>query len=148
MRPRRDPTLAARWEALLSAFKPDNEERSAAVAQRHLLELKLPAETISLTTNLILATKQHQADSPDSQILLDADLAILGVATTDYVNYAQAIRQEYSWVPEPQYSTERAGVLRHFLQRPRIYYTAAMFETYEASARANLNHEIQTLTKV
>jgi predicted metal-dependent HD superfamily phosphohydrolase len=37
-------------------------------------------------------------------------------------------------------------VLRRFLERPRLYHTAALFATLETPARRNLTAELGTLT--
>lgn len=76
----------------------DNEEKSADYAVDMLNTLAIPANTFTKVKNLIMATKNHQAHDIDSQVLLDADLAILAAESVEYQKYAQAIRQEYAWV--------------------------------------------------
>ncbi len=124
----------------------DNEEKSADYADRLLQSLEIPSNKIAATSHLIRNTKHHQAasDDIDSQILLDADLAILGTNLVQYQEYARAIRQEYAWVPEAQYFRARRQVLERFLQRERIYFTDWMFEVAELAARHNLQAEIQS----
>lgn len=121
----------------------DNEEQSAAYATA-VLRPFLPPETLSRITQLILATKSHQAAAGDSdaQLLLDADLAILGANQADYANYAAAIRQEYGFVPETAYREGRTAVLQRFLTRPRLYH---QFTHLERPARANLEWELLQL---
>jgi predicted metal-dependent HD superfamily phosphohydrolase len=125
----------------------DNEERSATYAEQVLARLHVPEKTIAAVRTLILATKTHQhpGDDFDCRLFLDADLAILGTPEDQYNAYAQAIRREYAWVPEPDYRKGRANVLRGFLQRPRIYFTDRLFAEREQQARCNLEREIQAL---
>ncbi|MCG6134339.1 MAG: hypothetical protein MET45_06705 [Nostoc sp. LLA-1] len=125
----------------------DNEEQSSDYACKMLSNLGISMSNITNITCLILHTKYHQAitDDHDSQVLLDADLAILATNPAQYRQYAHAIRQEYAWLSELEYITGRRQVLEHFLQRQRIYHTPLMFEVAEQSARANLQAEIQTL---
>ena len=125
----------------------NNEEKSAAVACELLSSLGIPLNNISAVTCLIVNTKNHQAaaDDFDSQVLLDADLAILAANPVQYREYALYIRQEYAWVSEAEYIVRRAHVLESFLQRQRIYFTTLMFEVGEKPARYNLNAEIQFL---
>ena len=67
-------------------------------------------------------------------------------ATHDrYCAYAVAIRQEYVRVPEADFRTGRAAVLRRFLERPTIYRTAYGREHWEDAARANIAAEIEVL---
>lgn len=126
----------------------DNEEKSAEYARILLADLSVPPTTIATTVRLILNTQHHQAGATDidGQILLDADLAILGAPPDQYQRYAQAIRQEYAWVTGAAYCQGRQQVLERFLQRPKIYYTPDMQTTLELLARDNLRRELQTLT--
>jgi predicted metal-dependent HD superfamily phosphohydrolase len=125
----------------------DNEEKSADYARELLSNLSLPEKAIATVTRLILDTKHHQAvdDDDDSQVLLDADLAILAANSVKYQEYADAIRQEYAWVSDVDYIQGRQQVLEKFLQRQRIYFTPLMFEFAEPSARDNIKREIQKL---
>lgn len=126
----------------------DNEQKSAAYASNKLNQLKIPMTVIAQVTTLILDTQNHQPSlgNLDSQILLDADLAILGTPKLEYESYAQAIRREYSWVYDDEYRTLRKQVLQNFLRRKRIYFTNSLFLRLELRARLNLQAEIDTLT--
>ncbi|MBW4448117.1 MAG: hypothetical protein KME38_14930 [Spirirestis rafaelensis WJT71-NPBG6] len=125
----------------------NNEEKSADYACELLSNLGIPPSNITAVACLIINTKNHQAaaDDFDSQVLLDADLAILAANPVQYREYANSIRQEYAWVSEAEYIVGRAHVLERFLQRQRIYFTTLMFEVGEKPARCNLNAEIQYL---
>jgi predicted metal-dependent HD superfamily phosphohydrolase len=127
----------------------DNEERSVVYAQSMLSDLGLPPETIQIVAQMILSTKTHSAakNDVDCQILLDADLAILGAPVARYETYAQAIRREYSWVAEDAYRSARVQVLQTFLQRTRIYWTEPMFVALEEQARENMRREMATLSQ-
>jgi predicted metal-dependent HD superfamily phosphohydrolase len=126
----------------------NNEAKSADYARILLANLSVPSALITNTVRLILNTQHHQAADTDidSQILLDADLAILGAPPDQYQRYAQAIRQEYAWVTEIDYRRGRQRVLERFLQRPKIYYTSTMQTTVEPLARNNLSRELQLLS--
>lgn len=125
----------------------DNEEKSANLACELLGKLGIPENAISHIARLIINTKKHQAspDDVDSQVLIDADLAILAASKSEYQKYADAIRQEYAWVPQDKYIAGRKQVLEKFLQREQIYFTPLMFEMAEAKARLNIEAEIQQL---
>jgi predicted metal-dependent HD superfamily phosphohydrolase len=56
-----------------------------------------------------------------------------------------AIRQEYSWVSNKEYSQGRIKIRENFLQRPRIYFTQEMFHKLESPVRSNIADEIQYL---
>lgn len=141
-------TLAA-WfhDAVYDPRAADNEEQSAAWAQRALSELGLPANLVSRVARLILATKTHDVPpgDPAAVILLDADLAILGAEPGAYARYAAAIHREYAWVPEAAYRAGRRAVLARFLARPYIYHTERMRAEREGLAKRNLQAEIDQL---
>jgi predicted metal-dependent HD superfamily phosphohydrolase len=125
----------------------DNEERSAEAALNALSRLNVPDELASRVAGLIIATKTHEAPPGDSDaaVLLDADLAILGAPPAEYALYAEAIRREYSWVPEQDYRTARRRVLQRFLDRERMFLTDPMLRLSEPQARWNLSEEIARL---
>jgi predicted metal-dependent HD superfamily phosphohydrolase len=121
---------------------PDNEERSAQVALDLCEELAIPVG--QKVAGLIQTTKTHDAGNDiDAQILLDADLAILGAPEPAYHAYAEGIRREYAWVPEAEYRQERRRILGSFLVQPRIYYFLAQLEQ---PARRNMAAEIARLS--
>jgi predicted metal-dependent HD superfamily phosphohydrolase len=121
-----------------------NETRSAIYAAEQLQQLPVSPSVIATVQRLILATQSHQAaaDDLEAQILLDADLAILASAPSQYATYAAAIRQEYAWVSAADYRQGRSRVLQAFLDRPAIYHTPAMRTLGETQARSNLQAEL------
>lgn len=125
----------------------DNEERSAAHARQVLHPLGLPDDVLGEMARLILLTRTHEAGADDrpGQVLLDADLAILGADEEAYDGYARAIRQEYAWVPEEQYRKGRTRVLETLLHRPRLYHTEVLHTRAEARARQNMGRELNRL---
>lgn len=138
--------VLAAWfhDVIYDSRASDNEERSAAHARALLQPLGVTEAILAEMERLILLTKSHTPSSHDrtGQILVDADLAILGAAEADYDAYAQAIRREYAWVAETAYRSGRLAVLERFLQQPRLYATNEMFTRLESAARRNLQREI------
>jgi predicted metal-dependent HD superfamily phosphohydrolase len=89
---------------------------------------------------MILATKHAAlAEDPDTRLLTDIDLAILGAPPARFADYERQIRQEYSWVPDVFFAAKRTEILRGFLARPRIYGTDFFRDRFEARARENLS---------
>jgi len=138
----------AAWyhDAIYDPRAKDNEDRSAELAISSLTALAVPEELLNNVAAMIRATAHTAALADgDTVILLDADLAILGAEEKRYGRYAQAIRQEYSWVDDNAYRTGRARVLESFLKRERIYRTQRMFEAGEQAARENMRRELELL---
>ncbi len=139
-----DAVRLAAWlhDVVYDSRAADNEERSAGYASDLCARLSILAGP--LVAALILRTKTHDAgDDPDAQVLLDADLAVLGTKETDYRRYADAIRREYAWVSEPDYRAGRRHVLERLLNRPRIFHFLGHLEQ---PARRNLAAELATLS--
>ncbi|HEY7156507.1 MAG TPA: hypothetical protein VH575_21245 [Gemmataceae bacterium] len=141
--------LLAAWfhDIVYDSKARDNEEKSAAHTRRLLQPLGVPEPVLAETERLILLTKTHTPTPEDrpGTILVDADLAILAAAETEYEAYAQAIRREYAWVSDDDYRGGRRAVLERFLQRPHIYATEEMLARAEAAARENMQREIAAL---
>ena len=134
---------AALWfhDAVYDPKARDNEERSADWAARSLLAADCEAGVAERVRALVLATDGHAAsDDPDTQLLLDVDLAILGAAPARFAEYERQVRAEYAHVPEAEFRARRAEVLAAFLARPRIYLTPAFHDALEERARGNLQH--------
>lgn len=124
----------------------DNEERSAEWAWRSILAAGCGEEVAQRVQQLVLATRGHgPSEDPDTQLLLDIDLAILGTAPPRFDEYERQIRAEYAHLGEPQFRGARAQVLSAFLARPRIYLTAAFHDALEHRARDNIGRSLAAL---
>ncbi|MFL6288009.1 MAG: metal-dependent phosphohydrolase [Actinomycetes bacterium] len=136
----------AAWfhDAVYQPDRDDNEERSAYAAFDAIEQAGGSPALMAEVVRLIRLTASHEPDPDDvaGAVLCDADLAILGASREKYVEYAQAIRQEYVHVPMADYHTGRTRVLRTFLAREQIYSTPYGREHWEVSARANIEAEI------
>jgi predicted metal-dependent HD superfamily phosphohydrolase len=136
-----DEVEVAIWfhDAVYLPGASDNEDRSARLAQTALLACAVPLEASRRVAKLVLAT-QHLTlpQEPDTQLLCDIDLSILGREPAAFAEFERQIRQEYAWVPEAIYRSSRSEILAGFLRRSAIYQTDHFRDRYEASARANL----------
>lgn len=134
-------------------YKPiwkDNEEKSAAFAERTLPLLNFPADRIRRVKEWILRTKDHTlqlpSDDNDTRFLIDCDLMILGTDPAGYETYCGQIRREYGIFPDMLYQPGRLKVLRRFLEMPAIYRTPYFQSLFEKQARENLRAEILRLS--
>ena len=139
-------------DAVYDPRRQDNEEASAALAQRELRQVGY--DQIATVAELILATRHLQppdplpggsatGDSPLQDWMVDVDLSILGAEPARFFRYHEDVRREYAWVPELLYRHQRAQVLRGFLNRARIYRTDYFHERLERQARQNLQAALQ-----
>ncbi|GAA2788685.1 hypothetical protein RMN57_22185 [Kitasatospora sp. CM 4170] len=144
-----DAVRLAAWfhDAVYRPDRSENEERSAALAARALTEAGLSAERVAEVVRLVRLTVTHRPEpgDRDGEVLCDADLAVLGGAPEAYAGYAEAVRAEYAFVPEPDFRAGRAAVLRQLLALPALYRTPAAHERFDARARANLATELGAL---
>ncbi|MFF3116050.1 hypothetical protein ACFVSN_43560 [Kitasatospora sp. NPDC057904] len=144
-----DAVRLAAWfhDAVYRPDRSENEERSAALAVRALTAAGLPAARTAEVERLVLLTVTHDPapGDRDGEVLCDADLAVLGGTPEAYAAYAAAVREEYGFVPEPDFRAGRAAVLRRLLALPALYRTPAAHERLTAPARANLAAELELL---
>jgi predicted metal-dependent HD superfamily phosphohydrolase len=122
-----------------------NEEDSTYIASARLSEWGLVNDSVEYIADMILATKTHQSSDPDTQLLLDIDLSILGDSEIGFDIYEQEIALEYSMYPPAVYIPGRIKCLQGFLDRPQIYHVLTQFE---APARANLQRSIESLKRI
>ncbi len=124
----------------------DNEERSAARARRVLDEGGVSGAAADRIEALILSTRHAgPPEEHDARYVGDADLSILGATEFEFDRYERQVRQEYFFMRGPEWRERRAELLRHFLDRPRIFLTPD-FGSFEAPARANLARSLARLT--
>ena len=133
-------------DAVYEPKASDNEEQSAALAQR-CLETSGVTQLTPIVSQLVMATKSHQtAANPDTALMVDVDLSILGQSEQRFAEYETQIREEYRSVPKLVFNFKRAQILKRFLARPRIYATDFFATQYEEQARRNLENSIRRLS--
>ncbi|MCX4666206.1 hypothetical protein OG453_05930 [Streptomyces sp. NBC_01381] len=147
-----DPELVrlAAWfhDAVYLPERSTNEERSARLAERALVEAGLSERSVAEVARLVRLTVSHDPADGDlnGETLCDADLAILAAAPDAYAAYAAAVREEYAFVPDDAFREGRAAVLRQLLALPRLFRTPHGAKEWEGPARANLATEIDLLS--
>jgi predicted metal-dependent HD superfamily phosphohydrolase len=144
-----DEVEAALWfhDVVYVPGAADNEDRSARLAEAALTAAEAPVERSRRVAKLVLATRHLMAPrDPDTQLICDIDLSILGREPTVFDRFERAIRQEYAHIAEPDYRHERAAVLAGFLRRESLYQTEYFRDRFEQQARINLSRVMRDLT--
>lgn len=127
-----------------------NEEESAQL----WLTSQLDPQQALAVADLIRATDHFQActvDHPLKQVMLGADLAILGQDPGTYAAYAKAIRLEYAFVPDDVYREHRATAMRQLRDKALaglLFGDSYFGAQYTDSAVRNLTLEIDGLVAV
>ncbi len=133
-------------DIVYNSLKSDNEEKSAAFAEKRLKQISVSIDTIEQCKNQILATKSHLiCPDSDTNYFIDADLSVLGQNWETYSLYCKNVRKEYSIYPDLVYKQGRQKVLKHFLSMDRIYKTEFFFCKFETQAKRNLTNELNIL---
>lgn len=125
-----------------------DEDASAQLAERTFTELGWPAVRVQHVAGMIRATARHIVDrevDPDTAVLLDADLAILGADPARYQAYVRGVRAEYVDLDDEQWRRGRAAVVDAFAARTRLFHTSSGRHRWELRARANLAAELASL---
>jgi predicted metal-dependent HD superfamily phosphohydrolase len=133
-------------DAVYDPTAADNEERSAALAERVLGELGWDIARCRAVGDLVRATAGHESDgTADRAVLIDADLAVLGSDPAAYQAYVTGVRAEYGHLDDQAWRRGRADVLRRLLDRRPLYVTEPGRRRWESRAQANLTAELSTL---
>lgn len=128
-----------------------NERYSAELMAAECAGL-LDPDKLAAADAMIRATEGHAMPdgltggrAEDTALFLDADLAILGAPRKAFDAYEVAIAKEYAHVPQADFRRGRAAVLRGFLGRPALFFSAPFGSKYEVRARDNLRRSLQRL---
>jgi len=133
-------------DAIYDPRAKDNEARSAELARERLGALGVDAAVVERIARHVEATASHDAaDDPDTALVVDVDLSILGADVATYDQFEQAIRAEYAFVPEADFRAGRRAVLERFAARAQLYETPALRDAFESAARANLARALRAL---
>ncbi|MFE6172938.1 HD domain-containing protein [Streptomyces sp. NPDC056464] len=145
-----DVVRLAAWfhDAVYLPDRSENEERSARLAERALLEAGVSEARTAEVARLVRLTTTHDPapDDRDGQVLCDADLAILAAPPSAYAAYTAAVREEYHFVPSDAFRAGRAAILRQLLALPSLFRTPLGRKEWEATARYNLAGELEMLS--
>jgi predicted metal-dependent HD superfamily phosphohydrolase len=131
-------------DAVYDPRSATNEADSAFLSAQVLAGLE-PPERVADVQRLVLATAGHEPSAADEAVLLDADLAVLGVDRLAYVAYVRAVRLEFAHVADPAWRVGRGAVLRSLLALPRLFSTPPRHQL-EPRARENLAFELASLS--
>ena len=133
-------------DIIYDVTKNTNEAQSAIIAKKRLLDLKVPFSIIKQVVELILLTKTHNKTSIKAyQLFLDADLSVLGVESKIYKKYTLKIRKEYKIYSDDVYKIGRIKVLKHFLEKDKIFQSDFFYNKYEETAQKNIQNELLLL---
>lgn len=135
-------------DAIYELRAKDNEAQSAQWALRVMRESGIDVVACERVRALILKTCHDALPvTPDEQVLVDIDLAILGADAARFDEYEQQVRAEYAWVPAFLFRRTRRQILQGFLARPAIYSTAHFNSRLEKKARDNLARSLARLKR-
>lgn len=101
-----------------------------------------------LAAKIIMDTKTHIPSCPESETVLDLDLADLGSDWDNYRRNSINIALEYTPIMNAtKWVAARKSWIESFLERPVIFHTNWGRTHFEAKARANLNQELTNFKK-
>lgn len=136
--------LAAWFHDAVYAGAPDDEERSARLAEEELAAAGVDGAVVAEVARLVRLTATHDPAAGDlaGAMLNDADLAVLAAGPERYAEYVAGVRREYAHVPEADFRRGRAGVLRGLLAASPLFRTATGRRLWEQRARSNIAAEL------
>jgi predicted metal-dependent HD superfamily phosphohydrolase len=125
----------------------EDERRSAEWARLRLKECGLASTYRERVAAAVLATVTHSRQEHDVvvEVLLDADLAILGALPDAYDRYVADVRVEYSSLDDTAWRRGRAQVLEGLAKRESLFFTSVARARWERAARTNMERELRSL---
>jgi predicted metal-dependent HD superfamily phosphohydrolase len=140
--------LGAWYHDAVYAGRPDDEERSAQLAEADLTALDVAPALVAEVARLIRMTVEHDPAPGDhnGQVLSDADLAVLALPAEQYRRNSALIRQEYAHVPDDAFRAGRAQEIESLLAGPGLFRTPLGRRVWESAARVNMEAELASLT--
>jgi len=134
-------TAALYHDVIYNPKYDDNEFQSSLFYETHCHETgDIPDGKVS---QMILDTKDHIPTIKESELLIDADLWILGSNIWTYADYKKAIKKEYEpFFTEEEMIAGRTDFLENMLDRENIFYTPDFQRCYTHTAKINLELEL------
>jgi predicted metal-dependent HD superfamily phosphohydrolase len=131
-------------DAVHDTRRADNEALSAAWARQVAHEANAPTDVAERLHDLVMATRHvGLPSSPDQQLLVDIDLAILGAPPVRFDQYeTPGARGVRVGARKPTSGHDDGPSSPGFLARPAIYRTGHFHALLEGRARANLARSI------
>lgn len=128
-------------DAIYNPKYDDNEFQSALLYELHCDDM---GDTLDeKIIQMILDTKEHIPTIKESELLIDADLWILGSNIWIYAEYKKAIKKEYEpFFTEEEMIAGRTAFIENMLDRENIFYTPDFQRCYTHTAKTNLEIEI------
>lgn len=134
-------------DAIYSPLQHDNEMQSALLLVEEGRRAGIGEDVLRDASTLVIATAHLHAEkflsergrnTPRAEVLLDADLSILGADDDVFDTYETNVRKEYAAVADRDFANGRAAIVKKFLARQQIFRTTAGRELWEFKARRNL----------
>ena len=141
----REVVLAAWYHDAIYEGRPDDEERSAQLAESELVGTGVDVAEVARLVR-ITTTHDPAPDDRRGQVLCDADLAILAADPARYQEYSAGVRRDYASVPEADFRAGRRAVLEELLSRAELFRTPHARLEWDQRARQNLAREIADLS--
>jgi predicted metal-dependent HD superfamily phosphohydrolase len=132
-------------DAVMRLGRTDNEQRSFLLFRKHFSGESRLVEQVQ---RAIHATRHVAAPMDEvSNLVCDADMAILGAEPPRYAEYSAGVRAEYRVVPEILYRAGRKRFLEQCLRTERLYHLDFFADQLESRARANLASELVEVSR-
>lgn len=141
-----DVQIAAVWfhDAIYEIPGPDNEERSALLAEQLLPARGWSDDEVAAVAAIVRDTKTHAPSSERAATVIDLDLMSLGAEWAVYSQNALDLRAEHAQIDDDTFRRGQRELLASFLAKERIFHTA-WGSRFEAPARANIERALAYL---
>jgi predicted metal-dependent HD superfamily phosphohydrolase len=139
------PVALAAWfhDAVHAGQVGADEGLSAQLAETELPAAGVGAGEAAEVARLVRLTIDHLPGTgdPDGELLVDADLSILGDTPGRYHMYSRDVRLEYADIPDQMFAAGRLGVIHRLFSRDSLYRSTIAQRLWSVQARRNLAEE-------
>lgn len=131
-------------DVIYEPTKTNNEEESAKLAYKLLIEKGASEDCARKVQNLVMATKYTIiAKTNDEKLISDLDLAVLGLSKEIFIKYSDLLHQEYGFEGEEIYWKNRKIILERYVVDKNLFYHSYFKKRYEKQAIENLKFGIK-----
>ena len=148
--PDSDAVEMAVWfhDAIYDPRAPDNEQRSAELFARLAGGDFAPAFARHVNELILVTRHDKPPDTNAEKLVVDVDLSSFGLPWEDFIRDSEAVRQEYTHLPDDRFHQYQVKFMCSLLARPALYGTSYFHEHFESAARGNIRRYLESLASL
>lgn len=132
-------------DAIYDPRASDNELRSAELFTDIVNDRVAPNFRQTVYDLILITTHPEHPERLDEKFIVDIDLSSFALPWEAFKRDSNAVRQEYSHLPDKEFYPGQLEFLQALLERPIFFFTDFFRSRYENVARQNITRYIEEL---